>query len=273
MVDRKKEDRLNEIAQEWRLLSPENSAGRICKLREDLFLLAWELYDRDGTMSFPDAFGEALEKFDPERGPFSHYLAFLLSRRGKDVYRDVLGRTAQLDSLDEVLPGNEGRTREDLVPGAVREQPEELTAAGGVLDELTALILNFTSRHRGQANNERRRIWYRIFFTEDVTCALSICVPELLHERELFEAMKLPYLDYYMTAPCRTALALAMTARKPYGQTVPERTGETRETPLPIPADVSLSYLRLQEGVRAGASARSRQWSFYEEEKEALRTC
>ena len=89
----------------------------------------------------------------------------------------------------------------------------------------------------------------------------------------MFAAMKQPYLDYYMSAPCTTGAQLRNTALRPYGQVVPERAGETGETPLPIPADVSLSYLRLREGTQVGASTRSNQLKFYKEEKELMRPC
>ena len=132
-------------------------------------------------------------------------------------------------------------------------------------------MLNFAQRHQGQAANERRREWFRLFYTEDMTQALKLMPLTFLHERDVFQAMKLPYLDYYMAKICRTGPQIAAAPLKPYSAVVPERAGTDTETPVPLPADVSLSYKRLCGGERVGASARSEQYKWYKREKEKIR--
>lgn len=70
---------------------------------------------------------------------------------------------------------------------------------------------------------------------------------------------------------CRTLPQIAAVPLKPYGEVLPERAGVTAETPVPLPADVSLSVKRICRGEIVGASARSEQYKRYKAEKETIR--
>lgn len=272
-MDRKTmEARLNQVAEQWARLDPKDNEAVRQDLYEEIFTLTFRLYDRSGEMWVLNAFVEAMKKFDPNRELFSHYFSFLEKKREKDACRKEAIHSPAGRSLDTPV-GETERTLMEFQRAPESAEPERRFAWEDPFLELTAMILNFAQCHSGRENNETRRSWYRMFYTEDMTLAIKSVELHLLHERDLFAAMKQSYLDYYMSAPCVTEKQLRDTALRPYGQVVPERAGETRETPLPIPADVSLSYLSLCEGIQVGASTRSNHMKHYKEEKELMRPC
>ena len=273
-MDRKtQEARLNQAAEQWARLDPEGNEAARQALYGEIFTLTFQLYDQSGEMWVLDAFEEAMEKFDPERALFSHYFVHLLSKRKVDAHRYEQRHSPAGISLETPTEEDEQSELKDFLEDTTIRKPGDVLAFESSFLELTSMILNFTQCHTGKSANETRRNWYRMFYTEDMTHAVKSVEFHFLHERDMFAAMKQPYLDYYMSAPCTTGVQLRNTALRPYGQVVPERAGETRETPLPIPADVSLSYLRLREGIQAGASTRSNQLKCYKEEKELMRPC
>lgn len=265
------EKRMDEAARSYVSMEETGNEAARQALYLELFELWYRLFDNTDKSAL-DAFEEALRRYQPEKGAFSHYLSFLMNRRKTDANRALKSRNIQILSMDAPM-GEEDATLSDFIADPSAAKPEERAEWDEALVELTALVLDFSERHRGKAGNETRRNWYRLFFTEDMTFAAKSVPLRLTHERDVFSAMKLAYLDYYMSAPCRDLASLLRTALRPYGETVPERGGEEGETPLPIPADVCLNYLKRCEKVQAGAAARSNQMKFYKEEKERIRHC
>lgn len=265
------EKRMDEAARSYVSMEETGNEAARQALYLELFELWYRLFDNTDKSAL-DAFEEALRRYQPEKGAFSHYLSFLMNRRKTDANKALKSRNIQILSMDAPM-GEEDATLSDFIADPSAAKPEERAEWDEALVELTALVLDFSERHRGKAGNETRRNWYRLFFTEDMTFAAKSVPLRLTHERDVFSAMKLAYLDYYMSAPCRDLASLLRTALRPYGETVPERSGEEGETPVPIPADVCLSYLKRCEKVQAGAAARSNQMKFYKEEKERIRHC
>ena len=265
------EKRMDEAARSYVSMEETGNEAARQALYLELFELWYRLFDNTDKSAL-DAFEEALRRYQPEKGAFSHYLSFLMNRRKTDANRALKSRNIQILSMDAPM-GEEDATLSDFIADPSAAKPEERAEWDEALVELTALVLDFSERHRGKAGNETRRNWYRLFFTEDMTFAAKSVPLRLTHERDVFSAMKLAYLDYYMSAPCRDLASLLRTALRPYGETVPERGGEEGETPIPIPADVCLNYLKRCEKVQAGAAARSNQMKFYKEEKERIRRC
>ena len=265
------EKRMDEAARSYVSMEETGNEAARQALYLELFELWYRLFDNTDKSAL-DAFEEALRRYQPEKGAFSHYLSFLMNRRKTDANRALKSRNIQILSMDAPM-GEEDATLSDFIADPSAAKPEERAEWDEALVELTALVLDFSERHRGKAGNETRRNWYRLFFTEDMTFAAKSVPLRLTHERDVFSAMKLAYLDYYMSAPCRDLASLLRTALRPYSETVPERGGEEGETPVPIPADVCLNYLKRCEKVQAGAAARSNQKKFYKEEKERIRHC
>lgn len=265
------EKRMDEAARSYVSMEETGNEAARQALYLELFELWYRLFDNTDKSAL-DAFEEALRRYQPEKGAFSHYLSFLMNRRKTDANRALKSRNIQILSMDAPM-GEEDATLSDFIADPSAAKPEERAEWDEALVELTALVLDFSERHRGKAGNETRRNWYRLFFTEDMTFAAKSVPLRLTHERDVFSAMKLAYLDYYMSAPCRDLASLLRTALRPYGETVPGRGREEGETPIPIPADVCLNYLKRCEKVQAGAAARSNQMKFYKEEKERIRRC
>lgn len=272
-MDRKtQEARLNQVAEQWAGLKPDGNEAIRQALYEEIFILTFRLYDWSKEAWVVDIFEEAMRKFDPNKKPFSHYLSFLARRRKSSAYQQEEKHSPAGISLETPV-GEETSTLMEFQKAPEDTEPERRFAWEEPFLELTSMILNFAQCHSGKSANETRRNWYRMFYTEDMTLAVKSVELHLLHERDMFAAMKQSYLDYYMSTPCDTEEMLRVTALRPYGQVVPERAGETGETPLPIPADVSLSYLRLCEGTQVGASTRSNQMKYYKEEKVLMHPC
>ncbi len=267
------EARLNEIADQWARLEPEGNEAARQTLYIELFTLAFQLYDTSGAMWVVDAFEEAIEKFDPARALFSHYFAHLLKKRRIDAHRYEQRHSPTGISLDDLVGKKDQVELGKLLEDIHAENPEHAIMKEFKFLELTSMILNFTQCHLGKSGNEIRRNWYRIFYTEDITDTLKTKSLRFVHERDVFAAINQSYLDYYMSAPCTTMKQIQVIPLRPYCQVVPEREGRTEETPVPIPSDVSLSYLRRCEGKRVGKSTRSNQMKFYEEEKKLMRSC
>jgi hypothetical protein len=268
-----REQQLNEKVLRWKAEALSDSDRDV--LRNEIFILVFQLYDKDNSLIFVETLVEALQKYDPAKGPFSHYFKFLLKKRSTDAYRQSEKHAPAAFSLDAPFPEDNGLTLMDFVEDPRAEIEGTGATVGYVYDELTAQILNFAERRTGRENNEKRRMWYRIFYTEDITNAAKSVRLNLWHERDAFSAMELAYLDYYMQKPCRTLRQIEDVPLKPYQEVVPDRSAELRdqETPIPIPADVSIAYLDLCKHIQVGKTARSNQLKFYKEEKERIISC
>ena len=185
-ADPRREEALDRTVLELKALDPEGNAARAASLRGQALTLALELYD-DGTEWFLQLLLELLDRFDASQGEqFSHYFKFVLSRRRNDRFRDVANRVEQLDSLDQ--PSGAGRqdTLGDAQAAPAADDPARLLDLRAPFLEWTAMVLNFAERHQGQAANETRRNWYRIFYTEDLTQAVKIAPLDFLHQRDVF---------------------------------------------------------------------------------------
>ena len=84
-------------------------------------------------------------------------------------------------------------------------------------------IIQLVTHLEGRANNPERRNWFRLFFTEGVTCSIKKEGQTFSQEREIFETIKQPYLDFYMSDICRTQKKLYQTPLRMYGEIVPVR--------------------------------------------------
>lgn len=291
MADKAKEARLNEIALRWKSIQTAGNEAVISALKNELWILSFELFDptvenfrakgpdkdrelQRASMVFLDIFEEACAKYKPDEGLFTNYLSYLFKRRKVNAYRKDGVSAPEGESVNKEKEGENGETIAGPEPTApTSDEPEENAVFDSYLAELTAMILNFSKRHKGKANNKERRMWYQLFYTENMTMAVQIEKLSLRHERDIFAAMKLPYLDYYMSKICRTIDALANTPLKPYEEVVPAQKGKTAETKLPLPADVSLAYLRICENISVEKNTRSRQLTNYKDEIKAMLQC
>ena len=261
-----KENQLNEAAR--RLKSEGLSDGERIALSMKVWELAFELLD-DKSTAFVKAFAEACERFDPARTEFYNYLKYLRKKRREDANRARKRHDQIALSLDAPISEENELTLEDVVADIKAQDSGAVNRLNGKLAELTAMILNFAQRHTGKSANETRRRWYRMFYTEDMTwIAQEVCV-DIQRERDVFTAMELDYLDYYMVKKCRCLEAIRIGEMKPYHEVVP--TESSMEcTSIPLPANVSLAYWERCLREKKSAAARSQQLGSYRKELESL---
>lgn len=262
-----KSRRLDEVALQWKTLPDTGHEAQKEALWLELFELFFELFDdAAGSESVLDMFERTTANYDPAAGPFSHYV------RRSDTFRkhdeDLKRKKATIESVPLELPvGEDGSaTLADLLPDTNAADPDRFFEMEGLYAELISNILHFGEIHYGKANNKTRLCWYRLFFTEDMTYSWKTEGVSYVNERDVFRAMLLDYLDYYMEELCRTRKEVCRSPLKPYGETVPGTADGNRETPLPIPADVSLAYLK-RSGSSLGSTraARSNNMKLYRE--------
>lgn len=279
MTDEQKkraEARINETARAWKAAEaiPGNE-GEALKLRNDVWTWADSLFNPNKTEDITDTIISAIFHFDPDKGEFCHYLSFILPLRKKEQAKKASIQAENEISLSTPLSSGDGGafTLADVILSDtdMEREAESRANTSSLLVEMTSLVLDFYGRHTGHAANEGRRMWYRLFFTEDVT---YVCKdePDLLkHPRDVFQAMDLDYLDYYMSAPCRTPEDVGRTPLKPYCQVVPDSGNESAAwLETSFPGDVSLFYLLKTTGTRPGRSARSNQLRSFRAELSGL---
>ena len=283
---KEQEQRLNELVQEWFGLSTERDYARKAALYQQIMLVFFEYMDWldveslkkvNGTLPVRhyadmevmglDAFEDALEHYDPSKGMFSHYFNTILSRRKYNRCKDIMGNEGKLSYLEQQIGDGEITLADSIPDNRDTQAGFEIREK---MQELMAMIINFADRHSSRENNESGRRWYRIFYTEDMTYALKEFQMELHfdHEREVLNAMNCKYLDYYMAEACRSLDEITVTELKQYQELV--ENGEEKDTPLPIPADVSICFLKRCERVSASRTGRSNYHSKYKKEKEQL---
>lgn len=127
---------------------------------------------------------------------------------------------------------------------------EDLAAYNDTALTFLMLHIDVQSALEGRGNNPTRVLYFRLFFTDTfVRICQSVETPEafIRHERDAFEAMRLSFLDFFMTQKCRTVPVLRDCPVKPYGEMVPGK--PMQEAELPLGNDVYLTYLNTCEGL------------------------
>ena len=271
-----KERRLNELVMRWKTTPSEGNEALRQALWTELFVLFFELYDKKGPLKESqevlNVFETTVKHYDPDRGfPYTHYVNRMMKYRWKDktIPDTITIHTAEgkaeipvsytdMEQADRPIIHEGGKTTVRLSMNPAEMETAVLLES--LYDDLTALILNFARRHQGKNASPQRLLWYRLFYTEDMTLSWKERQFRCLHERDVFQALYQPYLDYYMSRPCHSGDEVAATPLKRYGEVVPDckETERGQETKVPLPADVSLNYLRRVEGISRGVSKTNR---------------
>ena len=231
-------------------------------------------------------------KFDPERGTFAQFFGMKTGFRGvDDFHKDTGGRRnrrkpsqAQGEG-DEAKPGwdydasldasvdPEGKDSLLDRQSDLQGDPFVRHAEEAALREYMALALTIPDRLHGRSNTETRRTFYRLFFTDGLSAALrnagneGALPPYQERERELLEASETEFLDFFLTAVCRTVPELAEGRLKPYGEMVPGRPMQELEPAgkslWHLPADVYMTYWGGRRGETLSDSTVSTYWTDY----------
>lgn len=267
-------DQVDRLAEEWYATpAGEEHAAIKQKLLEEFLGLSCDLLSESMMDGLGDFWEQDFQRFDPALSPFSKFLLSRLKLRARDGVREDLGLRRVKRDGETVTEGafslddTGGKDADDDMTREVRDPMAEEALEELFLDERAyeclSLMLDLPNKLQGKANNPEKINYYRMFFTDGVTDYVRSSGGQVFfaHEANLFQAAKLPFLDFFLDRVCRTVPRLASSETRPYGQLVEGRPDEPVEQPLP--QDVYRSYLAREEGRRAGLSAISQQRTAY----------
>lgn len=284
-VENGKKEKLNRLCGEYCSLKQEDAAAKMA-LKQEIFKTAFELFPR-----YADYFGwffeEYWKRYDHEKYNGNAYNYFLYGlgkskkkQRDKDwgVHRRTIKNsetgekgTIRITNVPIYTENEEGEM--EPIDNEGLKTPDgstEIIENDDVEDIIIAhfgLIINFWNHFKGHAANDNKFRWYQIFYTEDTTCAVKKELgvhPRLLkHEREIFQAIRKTYLDFYMKHECRTLDELFNTHLKTIAEILPGHARGNEEIPLPLQAKISVAYLTECEKVKATEGSRSQQHKTY----------
>ncbi len=280
-------DRINELGRE--LDAAKKTGGDITELHEDIFLLMDELlrgkepeYDvrnrvllemgghgekvsnRERRAALGRFFDKKLPLFDANQSDLYPFMFTQLNFCAIDERHEALDEH-RIEKPDEET--GEKKTawvninvsldadNEDDVPPADKLPNQKARIDKNLLFNETALQILTLQLHvrenlTGRADNEKKILYYRLFFTDMVTnICHSVETPDeyARHERDVFEAMRLRFLDFFMERECRTLPAICACRVKAHGEMVEGQPME--EAVLPLPNDVYRTYLNRYEGI------------------------
>lgn len=279
-------DLLNELAREWYYLDgEENKSAKLAK-QEEIFNGVYSLMTKPKSkeafaIGISEFFLRDWKSFNPERGDFTGFFNNRIFQRSKDSiskdngghtesYIDEQGnkerRNVQDSSLNESKDDGEGNStsRIDQQADPNAPNPETQVILNESAYQCLSIILQMPERLKGRANNPTRMNYFRMFFTDGVSNFLrnqdSAAVYKF-HEKELFRAMKIPFLDFFLIQECRTIPEIIRSNLKLYSELVEGRPNEMPNQPLPN--DIYKAYLEKKEDTHVNTSAISQQWQAY----------
>ena len=264
--------RLDEVAFQWNTLPLEGYEAQRKSLWFELFELFFDLFDDDThSMSVLNMFETTVRNYDPAVGPFSHYVRRSNTFRRLDEDLKQMEQEARTVSLDLPVGDDDCSSLSELIPDNRIREAGVYEETEGLYTELISNILHFGEIYYGKANNTTRLCWYKIFFTEDMTYTWKMGGASYGNERDVFRAMLLDYLDYYMRNICRSRREVCESPLKLYCEVVTTAANDGEVTPLPLPADVSLAFIEKRNlPLSTKRSARSGVKKYYDEMKSSL---
>lgn len=266
--------KLDELAEQWYALPAEGNEARKQAMAERLFAGVMALVPERWLDALGSFWLKDWNKFDPGKGTFSGFVNMRLRRCAEEQGHEDRNEQRQT----RIEPGA-GENKTQWVNRAASlnaltgdewesEVGELISDPAQNLDRLTegmllvALVLNLRKRLLEEQGEQGR--YFPLFFTGGVTDLVQheeILGLDAGEEREIFAAMRLPFLDFFTRQECRSLAAIRKTAMKPYGELVEGRPME--ETDLPLPGDVYIAYLNVVEQYKVSPAAISRQRMAY----------
>lgn len=260
---------LDELAVKWSQMSEEDPN------KQGLYMKIWgEVYKENSAFwqdQPVDAIGKLLAKFDVTEGQFTHYLHKTMK------YLRINAQQAQTKKKNSEISIDDEDNYEDPLRAPMPEMGLAIELQDSLL-ELATVIQNFGKNPAARSENKECKLWYDLFYTEMITRG-SKTEPKLLHyiERDIFQAMDLPYLDYYMKEICRGVEKICDTPLKSEREVIDSSftaKSELSDAELELndnvsksalPAAVPLSYLKRKCGIISRNSTHSKYYRKYQE--------
>lgn len=286
------EKRLNQLGTEWGALPETGEEARRASLQSDIFLVIYTLYpDPKWADAINSLFLKDWKNFDPSKASLSKFISSRMKHRMEDARqensmtktRQVKGEKVKITPISIHTSGQnpdgeyEGNGNPIEIPDPRPTSNPGEPSDPDRLDETSIQLLttmmklmqhmedNSDTKHREKLN------YFRLFYTGGIVDFLHpldekgnvMDTPDIYFdkEQEVFEVMKLRFLDFVMTKPCRTLLTIQRTEIKNYDQMVEGRPPE--RPPQPFLADIYYTYLTKVENHASSDSAVSNQRKTY----------
>lgn len=286
----KKEHQLDEAWIRYNGFSEDDEAAINAVLYE-MYRLAYELYP-DKEEYIGEFYIKRFNKYDPSRGnTFSKYMFHQLvkiedykkkmaagysrktvtdpetGKKKREFQQTVLTRTDlysndnDQDIIENDVPDPDGMQGFDDVGESI-----ELFCV------LLSYIVSLPERLHGRANNPVKHNLFTMFYTESVASLMKKETNRLplyrRHERDLFDAMKLSFLDYFMQDVCRTVYMLSIDPLKKEADLF--EGGRNREATIPLHRSIYITYLAKFENYSVSPPAITQQRNDFKERVDAL---
>lgn len=271
-------NKLEKLCTEWKSLSLEDSSRRM-SLNMELTRIFLELFPKQESL---DALGKFwlldFDQYDSEKGDFKTFVLSRLGFRRKDVRYEDEGMHRIVErkdgvkvpswtkdiSLDAPAGEDSSHTLTDTLVDRVHPDGQEILEAEEWVHDLISLMVRLSETLTGQAKNSIRIGYFRMFFTEGIVDAIHTVgdINFISRERDLFDAIKQSFLDFFMEERCRTVQNIMDTNVKLYGNMVQGRPME--EPGHPFPNDIYIQYMLEIEGITLrSASTVTNQRTYY----------
>ena len=220
-----------------------------------------------------------LDKFKPvideKETRFSSFLLSRLNYTKKDIWREDYEIKKNDDyplRLDEI----DAKNKESGEGGSVLVKTGEKNNLKNPMDiyiddesmyEMLMLIAKLQESLKGRQNNEAKKNYFRLFSTEYITYGVRISHGNSAikkHERDIFDALKKSFLDYYMREKCNTIEEIEHSEMKRHDE-VEEGSTDQSEVEIPFSNKLYITYLDIIENNKIKDSAISMQHTSYKE--------
>ena len=217
-------------------------------------------------------------RFDPDIKCFCAFYESRIDYRKKDVLNKNTLRTTKrydpsddssfVESYNKPISVDDGETiLLDILPNN-DATPEDRAIQKRNLGEMIILISGIWSNLHGKADNDRKRLYYKLFTTDVLTGFIKSEGKErdVLYnrERDILNGIYYNFLDYFMEEKCRSLDEIFKGKIKQYvTDQINHREIEVRD--LPIKNPVYVSYLANIEQIKVRDSAVSEQHKGYKE--------
>ena len=220
-----------------------------------------------------------LDKFKPvvneKETRFSSFLLSRLNYTKKDIWREDYEIKKNDDyalRLDKIYEENKesGAGGSTLVEAGKKtnlKNPMDICIDDKSMYEMLMLIAKLQQSLKGRQNNEAKKNYFRLFSTENITYGVRISPGNSAikkHERDIFDALKKSFLDYYMREKCNTIEEIEYSEMKRYDE-VEEGSTDQREVEFPFSNKLYITYLDRIENNKIKDAAISMQHTSYKE--------
>lgn len=273
MAKKASKEMLDKLGVEYGALRGPGNEAALQKKTVEIWTLVYQIYTSARQQEvLADIFLNEWAQYDPQKSKLSSYFDFRVDHRQKDAYRAEAAKTKH---LAPEVPGSGDEEPTELriervgdTGAAVGADLEDLEQTDATLLNWIGIILHLPEKLRGRANNPKRQKYFCMFFTDQVTEYIrrdeaGTYARCRKHERDIMQAIRKPFMDYYLVEDCSTVNEIACSHLKKHGEMVENQPME--EVRQPLPYDIYCAYLKRVENETVTPPALSMQLTAYRE--------